>query len=118
MSGDREEILAAGHGALARLQAAFDAGVQDVVQRVQAMTGETLLVRRPGVLDAGWDELRQMSWQCSNFEAAVQLLKPVMEHDGRTLGALLKTANPILARDVARHLVEARVLPDAEEVQR
>lgn len=116
MSGDREEILAAGRGALARLQVAFDAGVQALVRQVEEETGEKLLVRRPGVLDAGWDDLRQMSWQASNFEAAVVLLKPVMEHDGRSLGAVLKTADPILVRDVTRHLVEARVLPDSEEV--
>jgi len=116
MSSDREEILAAGQCALARLQLAFDTAIQDVVERVREATGETLLVRRPGVLDAGWGELRQMSWQCSNFEAAVLLLRPLMERDGRTLGAVLKTADPITVRDVTRHLAEARVLPRTEGV--
>lgn len=115
MNGEREEILAAGRRALARLQLAVDAGVEEVVRQVEAETGERLLVRRPGVMDAGWEDLRQMSWQASNFERAVQLLQPVMQHDGRPLGALLKTADPILVRDVRRHLVEAGVLP-VEEV--
>ena len=115
MSGDREELIAAGHAALVQLQIAFDAAVADVVQRVEAGAGEKLLVRRPTVLDAGWDDLRRMSWQASNFEAAVTLLQPLMKDDVRSLGALLKTAEPIVARDVARHLVEAGVLP-AEEV--
>ena len=115
VSGDRAELLAAGRAALVQLQIAFDAAVADVVQRVEAGAGEKLLTRRPTVLDAGWESLRAMSWQASNFEAAVRLLRPVMEHDGRTLGAVLKTAEPTVARDVARHLVEAGVLP-AQEV--
>lgn len=111
MSGDREEILAAGRAALVRLQMAVDAGVEEVVRQVEEQTGEKLLVRQPGVLEAGWEDLRRMSWQASNFEAAVQLLKPVMECAGRPLGTVLKTADPILVRDVTRHLVEAGVLP-------
>jgi hypothetical protein len=111
VTGNREEILAAGRAALVRLQLAVDAGVDEVVRQVEAETGERLLVRRPGVMDAGWEDLRRMSWQASNFEAAVLLLRPVMEHDARPLGAVLKTADPILVRDVRRHLVEAGVLP-------
>jgi hypothetical protein len=118
VNGEREEILAAGRAALASLQVAFDAAVADVVQRVEEGAGERLLVRRPGILDAGWEELRQMAWQCSNFEAAVRLLRPVMEHDGRTLGALLKTADPQLMQAITRHLAEACVLPHSEEGQR
>ncbi|MEV2228392.1 hypothetical protein AB0H69_07405 [Streptomyces phaeochromogenes] len=112
MNGDREELLAAGREALVQLQIAFDAAIADVVQRVEAASGEKLLVRRPTVLDAGWENLRAMSWQASNFEAAVQLLRPTMEHDERALGSVLKTADPCLVRDVTRHLVEAGVLPD------
>lgn len=115
MNGDREEILAAGRVVLARLHLAVDAGVEEVVRQVEEQTGERLLVRRPGVMDAGWEDLRRMSWQCSNFEAAVRLLQPLMEHDGRPLGTLLKTADPIVVRDVRRHLMEAGVLP-VEEV--
>jgi len=111
VNGDREEILAAGVAVLARLQTAYDAGVEEVVRQVQEQTGEKLLTRRPGVLDAGWDDLRRMAWQCSNFEAAVQLLKPLMADGGRPLGAVLKTADAWLVRDVTRHLVEAGVLP-------
>lgn len=118
MSGDREALVAAGRAALVRLQIAFDAAVQDVVQRVEEGAGETLLVRRPSVLDAGWPDLRHMSWQASNFEAAVTLLKPVMEHGDRSLGAALKTADPLLVQDVTRHLVEAGVLPRAEGAER
>lgn len=117
MSGDREELLAAGRAALEQLHRAFDAAITDVVQRVEAAAGEKLLVRRPTVLDARWENLRAMSWQASNFEHAVQLLRPVMEHDERTLGAVLKTASPFLVRDVTKHLVAAGVLPD-EEVPR
>ncbi|MCT7353614.1 hypothetical protein N4P33_15740 [Streptomyces sp. 15-116A] len=113
MSGDREEILAAGRAAVVQIQQAFDAALEDVVRNVRERTGEQLLVRRPGVLDARWLDLAQMSWQASNFEAAVRLLRPVMEHSDRTLGAVLKTGEAILVRDVTRHLVEARVLPSA-----
>lgn len=118
MNGDREEFLAAGRAALVRLQVAFDTAVQDVVQRVEEGAGEKLLVRRPGVLDALWPDLRHMSWQASNFEAAVTLLRPVMEHGDRSLGAVLKTADPLLVRDVTRHLMEAGVLPRAEGAER
>lgn len=113
---DREELLAAGRAALEQLQVAFDAAIEDVVRRVEAGAGEKLLVRRPGVLDAGWMDLRRMSWQASNFEAAVRLLRPVMEHDTRPLGTILKTGEQNLVRDVTRHLVEAGVLP-AEEAE-
>lgn len=113
----REEFLAAGRAALAELHYAHDAAVEAVVTEVQQQTGEQLLVRRPGILDAGWDDLRQMSWQCSNFEAAIRLLRPLLEHDGRTLGAILKVADPLLVRDVRRHLVEAGVLPRETAVQ-
>ncbi|MCX4973153.1 hypothetical protein [Streptomyces sp. NBC_00620] len=113
---DREDLIAAGRAALAQLEIAFDTAIADVVQRVEAASGERLLARRPGVLDAGWTDLARMSWQASNFEGAVRLLRPVMEHDERTLGAVLKTANPVLVRDVTRHLVEAGVLPHPEEV--
>lgn len=111
MNGDREAVVAAGLGALARLQAAHAVAVETVVDEVRQRTGEELLVRRPGILDAGWADVARMSWQCSNFEAAVRLLRPLLEHDGRTLGAVLKTADPLLVRDVQRHLVEAGVLP-------
>lgn len=111
VNGDREEVLAAGAAVLARLQTAYDASVEEVVRQVHEQTGQKLLVRRPGVLDAGWDDLWRMSWQCSNFEAAMRLLKPVMEGDTRSLGAVLKTADETLVRNVRRHLVEAGVLP-------
>jgi len=111
VNGDREEILAAGVAVLARLQTAYDASIEEVVRQVQEQTGEKLLARRPGVLDASWDSLCRMSWQCSNFEAAARLLRPLMENDGRPLGTVLKTAGPVLVRDVRRHLVEAGVLP-------
>lgn len=113
VSGEcREELLAAGRAAVAQLQAATDEGIRDIVQRVEALTGETLLVRRPGVLDAVWDDLWRMSWQCSNFEAAMLLVRPLIDAaPGRTLGAVLKTADPVVVRDVTRHLVEAGVLP-------
>ncbi|MDX3570809.1 hypothetical protein [Streptomyces sp. ID05-47C] len=114
LSGDgREEMLAAGHAALAQLQYAHDVAVESVVTEVQQQTGVRLLTRRPGVLDASWDDLRRMSWQCSNFEAAVRLLRPLMANDGRPLGAVLKTADVLLVRDATRHLVEAGVLPSA-----
>lgn len=119
MSGEREEVLAAGQAALVRLQSMFSAGVEEVVHQVHERTGEKLLVRRPNVLDAGWDDLARMSWQASNFEAAVRLLRPLMEAaPERTLGALLKTAERVVTRDVTRHLVEAGVLPRAEETGR
>lgn len=111
MNGDREEVLAAGVAVLAQLQTAYDTGVEEVVRQVQEQTGTRLLARRPGVLDAGWDDLRRMSWQCSNFEAAMRLLEPLMKDDSRPLGAVLKTADPWLLRNVTRHLVEAAVLP-------
>lgn len=108
---DREEILANGAQLLAQLQSAYDAGVEEVVRHVQEETGERLLARRPGVLDAGWGDLCRMSWQASNFEAAMRLLEPVMKDDDRPLGAVLKTADPWLLRNVTRYLVEAGVLP-------
>lgn len=114
MSGDREEILAAGVAVLSRLQSAYDASIEEVVRQVQERTGQRLLARRPGVLDAGWPDLARMSWQCSNFEAAVKLLEPLMKDDVRSLGAVLKTADAFLVRDVRRHLVEAGVLPSED----
>lgn len=116
MSGERarDEMLAAGRAALAYLQTELDAGMEEVARQVYEATGETLLVRKPGVLDAAWGDLCRMSWQASNFEAAVRLLKPVMEQDDRPLGAVLKTADPFLVRDVRRHLVQAGVLPHEE----
>lgn len=116
VTGEREVLLAAGRAALTRLALAHETAVETVLAEVQERTGERLLVRRPGVLDAGWDDLRRMSWQASNFEAAVKLLQPLMKNDGRTLGAVLKTAEPVVVQAVARHLVEAGVLPLSEEV--
>ncbi|WP_103543340.1 hypothetical protein [Streptomyces sp. SM1] len=118
MSGDREEILAAGRAAVAHITQAFDAALEDVVRNVQEQTGEQLLVRRPGVLDARWVDLARMSWQASNFEHAVRLLRPVMEHSDRSLGAVLKTGEPFLVRDARRHLAQAAVLADDEEAAR
>lgn len=118
MNADREEILAAGRAAVAHITQAFDAALEDVVRNVQEQTGEQLLVRRPGVLDARWVDLARMSWQASNFEHAVRLLRPVMEHSDRSLGAVLKTGEPFLVRDVRRHLVQAAVLADDEEAAR
>lgn len=115
MSGDRAEVLAAGAAVLARLQSAYDASIEEVVRQVRERTGEKLLTRRPSVLDATWDDLWRMSWQASNFEAAMRLLEPLMKDSDRPLGTFLKTTDPALTRDVARHLVEAGVLP-AEEV--
>lgn len=118
MNGGREDILAAGRAAVVQVQRAFDAALEDIVQRVAAETGEQLLVRRPGVLDAGWADLARMSWQASNFEQAVRLLRPVMEGSDRNLGTVLKTSDAVTARDVRRHLVQAGVLADDEGVPR
>lgn len=116
MNGEREEVLAAGHAVLARLQTAYDASIEEVVRQVHEQTGEKLLCRRPSVLDARWDDLWRMSWQASNFEAAVRLLQPLMKNDCRSLGAVLKTADAGLVQAVSRHLVEAGVLPRPEGV--
>lgn len=114
MSGDeREQLLAAGRAAVLQLRSATDEGIRDIVQRVEALTGETILVPRPDILDAKWSDLWRMSWQASNFEAAVKLLQPLMVEAGaKSLGTVLKTADPVLAQNVRRHLVEARVLSE------
>ncbi|MFD0434753.1 hypothetical protein [Streptomyces chartreusis] len=118
MTDEREALIAAGRAALASLQVAFDAAIADVVQRVEEGAGERLLVRQPNILDAGWNDLWRMSWQASNFEAAVRLLRPLMEHDSRSLGAVLKTADPQTVRSATRHLAVAGVLRQTEETDR
>lgn len=111
MTGDarRQEIAAQARVSLAVLHLAAE---QVVTDANQAAGGTPVLVAaRPSVLDATWPNLRHLSWQASNFEAAMTLLQPLMEHgDGKTLGAVLKTADQDLVRRVTLHLVEAGVL--------
>jgi hypothetical protein len=113
VSGDREELLAAGYAALARLQHAHEVAVESVVNEVQQHTGERLLVRRPGVLDATFEGLAAMEAQTQHYAAAMAMIRRWMHAtDTRPLGAVLKVIPAQVAHEITDHLRAAGVLAD------
>lgn len=111
VSGDREELLAAGYVAVVQLQAVLDAGIEDVVRRVELLTGERLLVR-PGVLDATYDDLAAMARQTEHYAEAWRLIRQWLHaKDTRSLGSVLKVLPAGVAHEITDRLRAAGVLP-------
>jgi hypothetical protein len=112
VSADREELLAAGYAALAQLQYAHDVAVETVVNEIQHRTGERLLVRRPGVLDARYSDLAEMAEQTHRYAQAWRLFcTQVQPDDPRRLGTVLKVIPAHVAHEITGHLRAAGVLP-------
>ena len=113
MSGEREVMLAAGYAALERLRHAHEAAIESVVSEVQQQTGQKLLVRRPGVLDASYGDLARMAEQTEHYAEAWRLIREWLPaRDGRSLGSLLKVIPARTAHEIADHLRAAGVLAD------
>lgn len=115
MSDDRDqaEVLAAGYAALAQLQYAHEVAMETVVNEVRQQTGERLLVRQPGVMDATLRDLAGMELQTQHFAAAMKLIRQwLLPTDGRPLGSLLKVIPAEVAHEVTDHLRAAGVLAD------
>ncbi|MCX4906862.1 hypothetical protein [Streptomyces sp. NBC_00878] len=113
MTGEREAMVEAGYAALARLQHAHEVAVESVVSEVQQHTGERLLVRRPGVLDAALGDLAAMEEQTQHYAAAMVLIRRwMLPTDRRPLGALLKVIPAQVAHEITDHLRAAGVLAD------
>lgn len=113
MNGEREVMLAAGRGALERLQHAHEVAVECVVSEVQQHTGERLLVRRPSVLDATFEDLAAMEEQTRHYAAAMAMIRQWMRAtDTRSLGSVLKVIPAQVAHEITDHLRAAGVLAD------
>lgn len=113
MSDDREVLLAAGYAALERLQLAHETAVETVVHEVQQRTGERLLVRQPGILDATFQDLAVMEEQTQHYAEAMALVRQwMLPTDARSLGMLLKVTPAEVAHQVMDHLRAAKVLAD------
>jgi hypothetical protein len=106
-------MLAAGRAALERLQHAHEVAVESVVSEVQQHTGERLLVRRPGVLDASFADLAAMEAQTEHYAAAMALIRQWMHAaDTRSLGSVLKVIPAQVAHEITDHLRAAGVLAE------
>ncbi|GGK65507.1 hypothetical protein [Streptomyces flaveus] len=113
MSDDRAELIAAGHAAIVQLQYAHEVAIETVVNEVQQRTGERLLVRQPGVLDATFGDLAAMEEQTKHYAAAMTLIRQwMLPTDARSLGSLLKVVPAEVAHQVMDHLRAAGVLAD------
>lgn len=113
MNSERELLLAAGYAALERLQHAHEAAIESVVNEVQQHTGERLLVRRPGVLDATFEDLAAMEEQTQHYAAAMAMIRRWMNAtDTRSLGSVLKVIPAQVAHEITDRLRAAGVLTD------
>lgn len=113
VSGDRAELIAAGHAAIIQLQYAHGVAIETVVNEVQQRTGEKLLVRQPGVLDAGYGDLAGMARQTEHYAEAWRLIcKWMLPDDSRSLGSVLKVIPAEVAHEITGHLRAAAVLLD------
>ncbi|MBP5915746.1 hypothetical protein F3K34_27170 [Streptomyces sp. LBUM 1486] len=113
MNGDRAELIAAGHEALAQLQYAHEVAIETVINEVQQQTGERLLVRQPGVLDASYGDLARMAVQVEHYAEAWRLVREwLLPGDCRTLGSVLKVMPAPVAHGITGHLRAAGVLSD------
>lgn len=98
--------------AVAEIDAVRDSVVAALVDHVEAETGEVLLVRRPGVLDATMPDLIRMERQAVAYADAMRLVRQwMLQNDRRTLGAVLKVAPPKVAAEIEENLIRAGLLP-------
>jgi hypothetical protein len=112
VSGEREVLLAAGYAAVARLQAAHEVAVEQVVTEVHERTGERLLVR-PGILDAQFGDLARMAQQTEHYAEAWRLICTwLLPGDRRPLGTMMKIIPTAAAEEITAHLVGAGLLAE------
>lgn len=107
----RAEIVAAGRQAIADTRAEADALVEHIAALIETATGETIAVRRPGLLDAQYGDLARMEAQARAYLEAMSVVRRWrVPGDRRTLGALLKVMPPDEAERLTAHLRAAGVL--------
>ena len=112
MTDEREELISAGYAAIAQLQYVHEVAVEAVISEVRERTGEQLLVRQPGVLDAGYADLASMAEQTRRYSEAWRLICTQLKPDDpRSLGSLLKVISAHIAHEITGHLRGAGVLP-------
>lgn len=110
VSGESEVLLAAGYAAVARLQAAHEVAVEQVVTEVRERTGERLLVR-PGVLDAQFGDLARMARQTEHYAEAWRLIRGwMLPSEPRSLGSVLKVIPTSAAVEIIEQLRGAGLL--------
>ncbi|MHA6760076.1 hypothetical protein [Streptacidiphilus sp. PAMC 29251] len=108
---DHQELLEQAREALAGLTADHDAAVAQVVAFVREQTGETIAVRKPGVMDASLSDLFSMENQARSYLEAMKAIRRwVMPGDPRPLGNRLKVIPPEEAELITGHLRDAGVL--------
>ncbi|MDJ1131771.1 hypothetical protein [Streptomyces iconiensis] len=118
---EREEIIAqAEDQIMCLLSAARDLmrEADGVRAEVEVRTGESVIEPMPvsrNVLDMGWEWVAGVREQYRHMEAAARLLKPRLRGDsGRTVGAVVKTADPATGARIVEHLQAAGLLARPE----
>jgi hypothetical protein len=112
VSDDREDLIADARATLASFAAVYDDAVRLVVEHVQQQTGETIAIRRPGVLDARLSDLFTMEYQANSYIEAMRAIRRWMHPgDTRRVGDVLKVIPADEADLVTAHLRSAGVLP-------
>jgi hypothetical protein len=111
MDDEQRELLAETAAAIAELTVIYDAAVERAVAFAREQTGETVLVRRPGVMDARIQDLFGMENQARSYLEAMKAIRRwIMPGDPRPLGNRLKVIPPEEAELITGHLRDAGVL--------
>lgn len=108
---ERSALINEGRAAVAEVTALADRVTEAIVARIAEETGEKILVRRPGVLDARYGDLLGLEAQAQAYGAAMALIRQwLLPHDPRRLGDLLKVIPADVAEEITEHLRAAGVL--------
>jgi hypothetical protein len=111
VSGDAE-LIADSLATLEELAEVYTAAVAQVVDLVQDRTGQRLVTGRPGILDAGIEDLARMETQAEHYLAAMKLIRSWLRPSETVpLGHRLKVIPAEQAERITGHLRAAGLLP-------
>lgn len=111
MTEDRDAVIADAMATLAEIHDVADSAVTEVVRWVERAIGETLLVRRPGVMDATMPDLIGMEAQAVHFTEAMRLVRQwIRPAEAVRLGDRLKVIPADVAEQITAHLRAAGLL--------
>jgi hypothetical protein len=108
---ERTALVNEGRAAVAEVTALADRVTEAIVARIAEETGEKILVRQPGIMDAHYGDLLGLEVQAAAYAAAMALIRQWLRpNDPRRLGDLLKVIPADVAEEITAHLRTAGVM--------
>ncbi|MEU7579151.1 hypothetical protein AB0B50_16295 [Streptomyces sp. NPDC041068] len=110
---DNRELIAYAREMIAEVRALADETITLVAEQVAQETGEQIVARHPGIMDARFGDLTRMGDQARAYREALRIIRQwLLPSDQRRLGDLLKVVPPDVAEEITTHLRAAGVLPE------